>query len=364
MTGGIMSKLLAGLLMLCSLSAAADDSIAPYQPRFGRAKPVIAVIGENSGTELTDFTIPYGVLSRSEAAEVLAVATQPGPMTMRPALTLQPQATVQQFDARFPDGADYVIVPAVVKSKDAALLAWVSAQAAKGATMVSICDGALVLANSGLLRDHRATAHWATESYRKEHYPDTQWISNTRYVADGKIITSAGISAAMPTSLALVEAIAGHERAASVAREVGVSDWSTTHDSDRFHPGLGNLSAYATIYTNSWFHSSQSIGVPVAAGIDEITLAFTADAWSRTARSRAYAVADGADPILTRSGLAFLPERATGGPSLPDVMLPAFASDAPAGRALDRVLDNIASRYGSRTAFRVALDFEYPSYQP
>lgn len=359
-----MSRLLASVLALCSFSAMADDSIAPYQARFGRAKPVIAVIGENGGTELTDFAIPYGVLSRADAAEVLAVATQPGPMTMRPALKIQPQATVQQFDARFPDGADYVIVPAMVNFKDEALKAWIATQAAKGATMVSICDGALVLANSGLLKGHRATAHWATESYRKEHYPDTEWASNIRYVADGKMISSAGISAAMPTALALVEAIAGRERAAAVAREVGVSDWGTTHDSDRFHPRLGNLSAYATMFTNSWFHSSQSVGVPVAAGIDEITLAFTADAWSRTERSRAYAVAGGTAPVLTRSGLAILPERVSGGANPPDLMLPALAADVPAGRALDQVLGDIAGRYGSRTAYRVALDFEYPSYQP
>lgn len=357
------SRILASLLALYSLTAMADDSIAPYQPRFGRSKPVIAVIGENGGTELTDFAIPYGVLARSDAAQLLSVATQPGPMTMRPALKIQPQATVQQFDARFPEGADYVIVPAVVKSNDEALVAWVAAQGAKGATVVSICDGALVVANTGLLKGHRATAHWATESYRKEHYPETQWISNIRYVADGKVVSSAGISAAMPTALALVEAIAGRERAAAVAREVGVSDWGTTHDSDRFHPQFGNLMAYATIYTNSWFHSSQNIGVPVSAGIDEIALAFTADAWSRTARSRAYAVADGTTPVLTRSGLAILPERTAGDTSPPDVMLPAFAG-VPAGRALDQVLGDIAGRYGSRTAYRVALDFEYPSYQP
>ncbi len=362
-----MFKPLAGLL-LCSFIATAmahgSDAIAPYQQRFGRAQPVIAVIGENSGTELTDFAIPYGVLARSGAAQVLAVATQPGPMTMRPALKIEPQATVQQFDARFPDGADYVIVPAVVHPKDEALLAWITAQAAKGATVVSICDGALVVANSGLLKGHRATGHWATDSYRKEHYPETEWISNIRYVADGKVISSAGISAALPTALALVQAIAGHDRAAAVAREVGISDWGTEHDSDRFHPHLGsNLGAHATRFTNNWFHASQSIGVPVTAGVDEIALAFTADAWSRTDRGQAYAVAAGTDALPTRSGLLLLPERVAGGANPPDLMLPPLDNAMPAGRALDQVLESIALRYGDRTAFRVALDFEYPSFQ-
>lgn len=206
-----------GTSLVPALAAAGAAKIAPYQARFGRARAVVAVIGENSGTELTDFAIPYGVLAQSDAVDLLSVATQPGPLTMSPALHIQPQATVQQFDLRYPDGADYVIVPAVRKPDDPALLAWIGAQGAKGATIVSICDGALVVANSGLLKGHRATAHWATEASRKERYPDTQWISNVRYVADGKRVSSAGISAAMPATLALVEAIAGQARAGADA---------------------------------------------------------------------------------------------------------------------------------------------------
>ena len=355
-----MRKLIYLLLLIGQLAAAGE--LPAYQDRFGRAKPLVAVIGENSGTELTDFVIPYGVLARSGAAQLLTVATQAGPLTMRPALKLQPDATTSEFDQRYPQGADYVIVPAVVKPDDTALVAWVAAQGAKGATVVSICDGALVVANAGLFKGHRGTAHWATESYRKEHYPDTQWISNIRYVADGKVISSAGVSAAMPTALALVEAIAGRARADEVAQQIGVAEWGTKHDSDIFHPRLGtNLTAYITGYTNQWFHSRDNIGVPVAAGVDEITLAFTADAWSRTRRSKVYAVAASTEPLQSRSGLNILPDRVQGAADVPE-LLPAIADNAMPGKALDHALEGLEQRYGHRTAFMVALEFEYPSY--
>ena len=348
------------LLILLIGRLAVAGEIAPYQNRFDRDKPVVAVIAENHGTELTDFAIPYGVIARSRSAKLVAVATQAGPVTMLPALKINPQATIEEFDARFPDGADYLIVPAVSKSRDPALLAWVAAQGAKGATVVSICDGALVVANSGLFKGRRATGHWATESYRKEHYPDTQWISNVRYVADGKVVSSAGVSAAMPTALALVEAIAGHERAGDVARQVGAGDWSTAHDSDTFKPRLGvNLGAYITGYTNQWFHPVERLGLPVAAGVDEIALAYTADAWSRSKRSRVYAVAAIAEDrpaLLTLHGLTLLPDGA-------DIdglrMLPPLPSAAPPGTSLDQSLAAITARYGSNTAKLVALEFEY-----
>jgi putative intracellular protease/amidase len=177
------------------------ERIEPYQPRFGRTRPLIAVVGENGGTELTDFVIPYGVLSRSGAADVVSVATQPGILKLRPAVQIQPDLTMDEFDRRDPEGADYVIEPAINNSDDPKLLGWITSQAGKGATTVSICDGALVVAKTGLMRGHRATGHWATQSLRREKFPDTTWQTNIRYVADGKIVSSAGVSASIPIPL-------------------------------------------------------------------------------------------------------------------------------------------------------------------
>ena len=205
-------------------AVARAERIEPYRARFGRARPVIAVIGENGGTELTDFVIPYGILAQSGVADMVSVGIRPGVLTMRPALHIQPGATAAQFDARFPQGADYVIVPAMVKRDDPALLAWLRQQSGRGATIVSICDGALVAANAGLLGGHRATAHWATIGYRRKTYPDVRWVENRRFVADGRIVSSAGISAAIPTALALVEAIGGHDKAAAVGRRTGTAE--------------------------------------------------------------------------------------------------------------------------------------------
>lgn len=331
------------LLLLLSSQLAAAAVIPSYQDRFGRAMPVVAVVGLNAGTELTDFMIPYGVLARSGAAEVLAVSTQAGPLHMRPALTIEAQATIAEFDERFPAGADYVIVPAVTQPNDAALVQWIAAQGALGATVVSICDGALVVANAGLFKGRRATAHWATASYRQHHYPDTQWQSNIRYVADAKVVSSAGVSAAMPTALALVEAIAGH-------------------NSDIFKPRLGaNLGAYITGYTNQWFHGTDRIGLQVAAGMDEIEMAFTADVWARSKRSRVYAVASTSTPLVSRFGLTIVPDYAQSAADAPPLLpAPTMTTQAKSGQALDRALAAVAERYGRRTAFLAALEFEYP----
>jgi len=343
-------------------SRSASEQIDPYRPRFGRTRPVIVVLAENTATELTDFVIPYSILAELGAAEVLAVATGPGLIKMRPAMQVRPQATIARFDAQYPEGADYVVVPAMEKSDDPVLVAWVASQGAKGATIVSICDGALVVANSGLMDGHRATVHWATQSLREKKYPGTIWLRNVRYVADGRIVSSAGISAAVPTSLALVEAIAGHAETAALAARLGVANWSSAHNSEVFRLRVARnfLALIKTNYTNRWFHSRERIGIPLEEGVDEMAVAFTADAYSRTGRSQATGVASSIGHIRTRYGLTFVPDQVSGS-SVVDAMLPSF-SEAPSVRALDHALEGIAQRYGHRTAYAVSLEFEYPAH--
>jgi hypothetical protein len=143
------ASLIAGCrsVVACRMSAApkqqtlvdrsSDERIERSHARFGRARPVIAIVGENSGTELTDYVIPCGILRQADVGEIVTVATRSGPMTMRPALRLQPQETTADFHARFQEGADYVVVPAVVRRDDPALLGWIREQAAKGGTLVA-----------------------------------------------------------------------------------------------------------------------------------------------------------------------------------------------------------------------------------
>jgi hypothetical protein len=277
-------------------------------------------------------------------------------MQMRPALRLQPDLTLASFDERFPDGADYVIVPAMMSMGKApsALVEWIRSQSERGATIVSICDGALIAARAGVFDGRRATGHWATYSRRKHEFPATRWLQNTRYVADGKVISSAGVTASIPLSLALVEAIAGTERAIKTAAELGISDWSDAHDSDQFHVGPG---VYALAIRN-WLLPRKDIGIPVIEGVDEIALALTADAFSRTYRSRAYAVAEFAAPVKTRGGLTLLPDHARGEESAPRYVYRPFEGQPT--RALDQALSDIEKMYGHRTSRFVALQLEYP----
>ena len=332
------------------------SNLPAYVPRFERAKPVIAVVAENHFTELTDYVIPYGVLSASGVADVCAIATQAGPIRMLPALHIEPQATLAEFDAQFPEGADYVVVPAVLRNKDSVLLEWISNQAQKGATLVGVCDGVWVLAHAGLLNGRQGVGHWFSFKRLERKFPDTQWLRNTRYIADGNVITTTGVTASIPVSVALVEAIAGREQAASLAQAMGIQNWSPVHQSERFKLTAKHLLTAVTNGLSFWLH--EKIGIPISSGVDEIALSLMVDTYSRTYRSQVLSLALSKAPVVTKRGLVVIPDSVQNTDKAVNRIVE-LRSDLPPIASLDASLQEIGQRYGAKTAAFVALQLEY-----
>jgi putative intracellular protease/amidase len=254
----------------------ADATIAALKPPK-RLRPLIAIIGINDATETTDYLMPYGILRRADVADVMALATNPGPVMLLPALRVEAQATVGDFDARRPQGADYVIVPAMSRDDDPAALNWIKGQARKGATIIGVCAGAKVGAAAGLLAGKRATTHWYYRDELRKKYPALHYVADRRLVVDAGVATTTGISASMPMALTLIEAIAGRGAAEAVSRDLGLLSWDARHASAAFRftrpfalTAIGNTLAF-------WTH--EQLGLEVGPGIDEVSLALVADAW-------------------------------------------------------------------------------------
>jgi putative intracellular protease/amidase len=257
-----------------------------------RKRPVIAIITLNDATEVTDLLVPYGVLSHANVADVTVVAEHANPVRLHPfsalrqgpeLLRVEPQSTTRTFDERYPDGADYVVVPALEPRNNQHVMDWIVAQHRKGAKIFSVCAGSLTLAAAGLLDGRPATTHWAyIDGLRKAH-PTLQWVPDRRYVAGNGISTSTGITASIPVTVALVEAIAGRPKAEQLAGDLGVANWDARHRSSEFQLTWEHQKTFLRNWLSFWRH--ETIGVPVSEGVDEIVFALTADAYSRTALS-------------------------------------------------------------------------------
>ena len=335
-----------------------DAMIAALKPPK-RQRPLIAIIGINDATETTDYLMPYGILKRADVADVVTLATAPGPVTLFPTLKVEPHATIAEFDAQHPDGADYVIVPAMTREDDPAALQWIRNQAARKAIIVGVCVGAKVVGDAGLLHGKRATTHWYSVKELRGKHPTMRYIEDRRIVVDDGVATTTGITASMPMSLTLIEAIAGRDKARAVGREIGLADWDERHESDAFKftrpfalTAIGNTAAF-------WTH--ERLGIELREGVDEVSLALVTDAWSRTYRSRAVTFASTAGARQSRNGIRIQPDEvATNWPAarrLPEI------EDRKPAEALDSALGGIAARYGTRTTDFVAMQLEYPKHR-
>lgn len=352
----VWAGLLASALAGGAAPAPGTDALAPALRGVG-PQPVIAVLALNEGTETTDLLVPHAVLQRAGVGTVEAVAPRAGRVALMPALEVQVARDLTSFDADHPGGAQIVIVPAMHVDDDPNIIAWLKAQAAKGAIVIGICSGARVLGQAGLLDGRRFAGHWHDRDTLLRRHPGASHVPDRRYVADGAVITTTGVSASLPVSLALVEALAGSARARALATELGAGSWDAQHRSSRF--GLDAAHVWTLAANTLMFWRHERLAVEVEDGADDIALAFSADAWSRTYRSRAHATHQQGQPVRLRSGLVLNTDSAQG--TSASWSLP--AGDTP-GCALERSLARIGTRYGGATRRWVAAQMEHEEGSP
>ena len=111
----------------------------------------------------------------------------------------------------------------------------------------------------------------------------------------------------MPVSLTLIEAIAGRDKAQAVARDLGLTDWDARHASDAFV--FTRPFALTAMRNTLAFWNYEQLGLELVPGVDEVSLALVADAWSRTSRSHAVTFAGTAGAQQTRNGIGIFPDQ-------------------------------------------------------
>jgi transcriptional regulator GlxA family with amidase domain len=102
------------------------------------------------------------------------------------------------------------------------LVHWLRAHAAEAGRVASVCTGAFLLAEAGLLDGRRVTTHWAHCAALRRQYPAVDVDPDPIFIVDGRLATSAGVTAGIDLALALVEEDLGRDEALAVARQLVV----------------------------------------------------------------------------------------------------------------------------------------------
>ncbi|MFJ5717976.1 DJ-1/PfpI family protein [Neobacillus sp. NPDC093127] len=188
--------------------------------------------------DVLDYSGPFEVLSltTNEPQEVRELLTKGIPAERRPfkVCTISKDGSVVTSNNGLkivPDfsfenlnqGLDILIVPGgpfkAIEAclQDSQLIHWISSFSQTGGIVASICSGAILLAEAGVLTDKNATTHPYAYEYLEQTYTDIEVIRNIRFVDNGNVLTSGGVSAGIDMSIYLVAKLLGEEAARTTA---------------------------------------------------------------------------------------------------------------------------------------------------
>ncbi|WP_374950760.1 DJ-1/PfpI family protein [Mucilaginibacter sp.] len=191
----------------------------------GKIKVAILVY---QNAELLDFAGPSEVFSNSKDFQVYTVSAISGKVTTNNnTLSISPDFTIS--DAPQPDilvipGGPMKAVGLMANNKE--VMDWVNKINGKTQVTMSVCTGAAILSKTGLLDGKTATTHSGAIDTLQSLTPKAKFISNVRFVEDGKIITTAGVSAGIDGALHVVEKLKGYKEALFVTAVLEYDKWN------------------------------------------------------------------------------------------------------------------------------------------
>lgn len=163
----------------------------------------------------------FNQLEMKEKPFVVSTVSKDGcPITIHNGLKVQPDYSFQTapcFDIIVVPGGTYPTVKTVCKNED--IMNWIKLQS-EDKWIISVCTGALLLAEAGLLNGKQATTNQAALDFLEKSYPEVEVMRGVRFVDQGNIVTAAGISAGIDMSLHVVERLIGKEASIRTASTI------------------------------------------------------------------------------------------------------------------------------------------------
>ncbi|MGZ5134181.1 MAG: DJ-1/PfpI family protein [Flavitalea sp.] len=212
-----MKKLLLSVLLSATLNALSQDKPdSSFKPRN------VAILLFDD-VELLDFAGPGEVFQQAgfnghNAFNVYTVAVNKKEITSQSFLKVTTQYLID--DCPLPD---ILVIPGgntIAQVSNEKLISWIKAVNEKADYILSVCNGVRLLAKTGALDGMTATSHFRAVDNLAKEFPKVKMVKGKRFVDNGRIITTEGVSAGIDGSLYLVSKILGNEVAKAVALQM------------------------------------------------------------------------------------------------------------------------------------------------
>jgi AraC family transcriptional regulator, transcriptional activator FtrA len=287
----------------------------PAPPPLDPSKKIAVVISGPRGVEIGDAMEAFEVLARSDIYNVYTVAPERTPLTLYPGPTLGassidfiPHFSFADYEAQIGRAPDLIAIPyfdpAYSPDGDAATLDWIRTHFGPNTTILGICSGNIILADTGLVAGRNATTNTGTFDRVQAASPTTNWLHELRYVDDGNIVTASNLTSGIAGALHVVDREAGRAKALDVAQQIGYTHTEVLED-PRFNPTDEGLTLRLADAALSG--PTEKLGVVLYDGMTELGLSGIIDPILGSWSARTYAMAPEHRIIRTANGLDLLP---------------------------------------------------------
>ena len=203
-----------------ALAAAALTAPAVAENEVEGATTTVGILMFD-GVQIIDFAAPYEVFGQARF-NVYTVSADGEPVTTAMGLSVN-------VDYGFDDApaADILLVPGGdvdATRAHAPTLAWLRARSAPAEQVLSVCTGAFILADAGLLDGGRATTFHRSFDYFAQEFPEVALVRDQRWVESGEVVTSAGLASGVDAALHVVATRLGERKARAIALHLEY-DW-------------------------------------------------------------------------------------------------------------------------------------------
>lgn len=272
-------------------------------PEYSPNKPTVAVVLGDPVTEVFDFVVPYEMFAMTDAYNVYAVAPDNQVTALTGGLDLVPHFSFEEMDRLLGKSPDLIVVPYMPMDDEEnyrPVREWL--QKHEKTNILSICSGSRNLADAGLLKGKTSTIHWRIVNQVEKIYPDTNWIRDQRFVQNGNITSSAGLTSGMDAVLYVISQQLGESVAEKVAKEMNYPSYHFVKNPTVEPYAIDRTEAI--YYLNLAFQfNKKKVGVLLYDGMEESALASIFDTYSPLGTTKVFTISSSEGMIVTKHNL-------------------------------------------------------------
>jgi transcriptional regulator GlxA family with amidase domain len=258
-----------------------ENTFTPGRPDYDSTKKNVFIIADYEYTEIIDLLAPFYLFNKTGRANVYVVSKDHTPILIKKDLFVRPQLTFNEAAAMH-IRPDVIVIPALSKRtpvQDTFLISWIKDHFMADTKLLTICDGAITGAATGLFDGRPITCHASDFEQIKAQFPKPQWVKDIPVTKSGNLFSTGGVSNAVEGALVVIDELFGRETMKKLLTDIHYPEEEirSSHESIAL-----KKSDKITFLKKALFTRNKRIGLLLEDGINEFEMASLIDTYNRT----------------------------------------------------------------------------------